>query len=115
METINPEFIDMYRGDTQKFDVSPGTLPGGFNVATDTVRFTAQRGWEDPAPEISLSTPDAGVEIISDQIARVTIPPADTDYLPMDKVEMHFGVEVVRGSEQYTLLGGTMIVKPVVR
>jgi hypothetical protein len=113
-ETINPTFIDMYRGDTQVFDVTPVGLAGGF-VGGDVVKFTAAKEWLDATPDIVLDSPPPGVTIIDTQTARVAIEPAVTASFPKEIVELHFGVEAIRGSEKYTLLSGTMIVKPVVR
>jgi hypothetical protein len=114
--TIDPTFIDMFRGDLQVFDVTPAGLSGGFNTGgSDVVKFTAVRDWNDATPEIALDSPPPGVTIIDAQTARVAILPADTASFPKELVELHFGVEVIRGTEKYTLLSGTMIVKPVVR
>ena len=113
-ETINPTFIDMYRGDSQVFDVTPVGLAGGF-VGGDVVRFTAAKDWADATPDIVLDSPPPGVTIVDTQTARVSIAPGDTASFPKEIVELHFGVEAVRGSEKYTLLSGTMIVRPVVR
>jgi hypothetical protein len=115
MLTVNPTFIDMYRGDTQKFDVTPGQLDGGFVIGTDVVKFTAKKAWTDAVPVIAITSP-TDIIIQSTANTRVVIQPALTASLPFETVELHFGVEVVRsGTEKYTLLSGTMIVKPVVR
>lgn len=115
MLTVNPTFIDMYRGDTQKFDVSPGALEGGFVIGTDVVKFTAKKAWADAVPVLAIISP-GDIVIQSTANARVIIQPALTASFPFEDVELHFGVEVVRnGNEKFTLLSGTMIVRPVVR
>lgn len=114
-QTIDPTWIDMYRGDSQVFDVTPSAkLVGGF-TGGDVVRFTAARDMNDATPDIVLDSPPPGVTIVDTQTARIAIAPADTASLPKEIVEMHYGVEVIRGTEKYTLLSGTMIVRPVVR
>jgi hypothetical protein len=112
---LNPKYLDMYRGDTQKFNVTPGTLENGFNSGTDVLKFTAAREWGG-TPEITLDSPPPGIEILTGQLALVTITPGATAGFPFETVELKFGVEVVRGgSEKYTLIAGILLVKPVVR
>jgi hypothetical protein len=112
-QTIQEILLDMYRGDTQKFDVGPGALAGGFNAGSDVVKFTAKRTSDGPTV-IALTSP-GDIAIQSTTNARVTISAALTAAFPHERVELKLGVEVVRGSEKFTLASGTMIVKPVVR
>lgn len=113
-QTIQQIFLDMYRGDTQKFDVGPGALSGGFNGTTDVVKFTAKRTASGPNV-IALTSP-TDIVLQPPDNARVVIQPALTASFPYERVELVIGVEVVRnGSEKYTLAGGVMVVKPVPR
>lgn len=108
---LNPRFVEWWQGEDFKFDAGPGTLSGGFVVATDQLTFRAKRNMSDTSALITVG-PFAP---LTTQVARVQIPANTTVNFGEWPVELHWVLSILRGGETYDLLGGEARVYPSAR
>lgn len=107
--------LSMRRGDTLRIDHTVTQGGAALNLTGKTLRFTAKRSHADgDAAAVFTKMIGSGITVTNavGGLASTTISPADTSGLPALAQLLVWDLQLVDGSNVYTVETGTLLVSP---